>query len=308
LKFDLGYVSNTPNRPLRPLVCSVEVNGTTVWREETGVTKDWQPREISLAEYGGRKILIALSARNQDATGDHPAEAPVWFGRARVDNNPASLAPITGEGLPGPGTILISGPSDEKELARDWRQQVSPANGRNATITVDRGLLSFSGQHYKYEQLLRPLGEGYADLTIQARIRVSPTGCSIGWHPALNLYWARGKYCRYTGGNDQLVIGGIGARTIRLAPRRMAVTDDNLYDFWLKMSLTRDKIRCFSSLDGKTWNQEAEVTRPADCAGPPAFLILGRGQDGEKEYLQNDAKWETGPSKAYIGELLIGRD
>jgi hypothetical protein len=189
-----------------------------------------------------------------------------------------------------------------------WQVALSPASGKDSRIAPEDGMLAFTGGHYKYAYVARPLTAAASNLVAQARLRVKPTGCDAAWNPGLGLYWEKGRYARLTGGNDALVIRGYGARTITLTDRRMRVGDDNSYDFWVRIVLTSERIAYCSSLDGRAWTVEADVPRPAEVAGAPTLLLLGRGMDGPGDGLRNDEKWDVGMWTNYVGDLVVGQD
>jgi hypothetical protein len=240
-----------------------------------------------------------------------PSDMPALFGRVRVDGNPLSLVTLDGAALPKPKQVVFADDFRAAQLDKGWSIHISPAHAKQASIAPEDGMLCFMGQHYKFAYLSRPLGED--NISVQARVRVSRTGCELGWHPGLTLYWGKGRYGFITaggfkGGDERLVIRGCGAKHIPLGHRLMMVLDGNQYDFWVKITLSPDRIRYSSSLDGKVWDTEADVPRPKDYAGAPALLILGAGWEGAGEVFQNDAPHETGLKKASIGELVVGRD
>ena len=336
LKLDVGYpVPQEKSRPdlspargaPPPLALSVRVNGQRIWSEEAKPHPEWRPREVSLKSYAGRAVLLTLSAQ---ATGDRDAapshtDPPALFGRVRVDANPFSLEPPSGAALPKPTRILLADSFKGPELDKAWSAHLSAAQAEGARISVEGGMVCFVGEHYKHARIARPLSD--ANLSAQARLRVGRSGCEVGWNPGLGLYWGKGRYCFITAGgyrapraplagersgdgsgDEAFVIRGCGARRIPLGTRRIAVGDDNRYDLWLRIALSPDKIAYASSLDGKSWQAEAEVPRPKDYAEPPQLLILGRGGDGPADGFQNDERWATGITKAYVGELVVGQE
>jgi len=310
LKFDVGYpVPQEKNRPtLPPLAFSVRVNGQRVWSEEAKPQPDWRPREVPLQRWAGRTVLVTLSVQAIGNRDTHPShtDLPGLFGRVRVDNNPHSLDPPEGAALPKPKRILLADSFKGPELDKAWSVHVSAAR-----IAVEGGMVCFEGEHYKHALIARPLSE--ANLTAQVRLRVGRSGCETGWNPGLGLYWGKGRHCfltagGYRGGDETFVIRGCGAGRIPLGTRTAAVGDDNRYDLWLRIALSEKSIAYCSSLDGKAWHVEAEFPRPKDYAAPPRLLILGRGGDGPADGFQNDERWTTGVTKAYMGELVVGQE
>ena len=284
-----------------------------MWSEEVEPAKGWRPREVPLAAYAGRKVLITLSAEEVEGRNVRPShlDQPSLFGRVRIDNNPLPLAPIDGSSLPKPKQILFTDSFEGSALAEGWAAAISPANGRAGRIASEGGRLCLTGQHYKYAYLSRTLNVDH--ISAQARIQVFRTGCDAGWNPGIGLWWDTGRYCfmtggGYRGGDEALVIRGCGARRIPLGNRKIRVRDDNRYDFWVKIVLTESRILYFSSLDGKSWNKEAQVGRRREFARPPQLLIVGRGAPGEAKCFSNDAKWRTGVQETYVDEVVVGRE
>lgn len=314
LKFDLGYVAPAErHRPSpRPLLASVAVNGCRVWSEEVKAESQWRPREVPLAAYAGRKVLITLSVEATDKRpiDPQPGDPPVLFGRVRVDHNPGPLDPPDATALSKPAHILFADGFAGPELDKAWRVYLSPAHASGSRLFADHGRLCIESEHYKYAYLARPLS--HATLSVQARIQTRRTGCELGWNPGIGLYWDKGKYCFVTGGayrgdDERLVIRGYGARQIPLGPRRMPVGDDNCLDFRVKIELTAEAINYSVSLDGHSWEVETTVPRPQEISGPPQWLIVGRGGEGPAECFQNDERWPTGVVRSYVSELLVGQ-
>ena len=111
LRFDLGYpASEDPKqRAPRPLLWSVRVNGTEVWRERVPPGGDWLPREVPLADYAGRTVLVTLSAEEESDADVSPTHllTPARFGNVRLVNNPRSEAKPDGSTLPRPAKVLL---------------------------------------------------------------------------------------------------------------------------------------------------------------------------------------------------------
>ncbi|MCM8757272.1 MAG: hypothetical protein NC823_02190, partial [Candidatus Omnitrophica bacterium] len=305
LKFDLGYEPGTSgSRHLPPLVAGVQLNGKFIWEGEVTQTKEWQPVEISLVQFAGKTVLLTFSAWPKEGRNVSPGpnSVPIYFGRVRIDFNPDSLEPLKSQ-LPCPGEILLQDDFQVDPAKNSWQVFSSPE--QTGTIKTQKGKLTFEGKHYKYQYLARSLGKSGENISVQARFQVTPTGTDPAWHPGLKLYWSKGHYVSFSGGNEQLVIRGIGQKVIKLAPRKMMVTDDNLYDFWLRITLEPGKIKYLSSLDGRQWSLESEVNRPAGCQGVPTWLIIGRGVEGNNEVFQNDERWDSAAYPSYVSELLV---
>jgi len=310
LKFDLAYEPADRSRSdyLPDLRVGVQVNGRLLWQEKLSRTKEWKPVEVSLQPWAGQIVLVTLSAWPEEGRNVSPGpnSVPVYFGRVRVDHNPGSLQELTSQLAPA-GDVLFSDNFQTDPVKNGWQIFCSPAQVTGG-LKAEKGKLIFEGKHYKYQYLARPLGEEYRNISVQARFQVPATGADVTWQPGLKLYWSKGNYCSFSGGNDQLVISGLGRKTIKLRPGSMAVTDSNLYDFWLKISLKQDRVSYYSSLDGRTWNLQAEGNRPEAFQKAPALLVIGRGMEGSGEVFQNDERWDSTANPALVSEFFVYRE
>jgi hypothetical protein len=92
LRFDIGYptTADAKLKPPRPLAWSVRVNGSELWREVVKAEPAWRPREIPLATFAARKVLITLSAEELSDTNVTPTHTltPARFGNVRITSNP----------------------------------------------------------------------------------------------------------------------------------------------------------------------------------------------------------------------------
>ncbi len=318
LKFDIGYSGIGQRRlSLHKVEASVFVNGKRIWKAEVEKGTQWQPQEVSLKEFAGRKVLVTLSAKNRDDKNipAAPEHRPVSFGRVRVDNNPGSIEPTSGEKLPRPSEIIFAETFDGDKLGSGWKQEISSANGSAGKIEVKDGMLALTSKHYKYCYVYREIPEeDNENISVQARLRVSPTGGASSWNPGIGLYWDNGKYIFITGGgylqkeNGRIALKGFIGREIPLKEDRLSVTDDNFYDFWVKIGLSADKVRCFYSVDGEMWKVIAETARGKDISGTPKMVIAGSGITGGAKYFSNDERWDTGIKTSYILEVMAGKE
>ncbi len=314
LKFSYAYAPEYDVRRERapwPMAVSVLVNGTEVWREQATPAPRWQAREVPLGAFRGRQVLITLSAQYAGDTEVIPApdDRPVLWGRVHVDGNPTKQQALDGAALPQPAQVLFRDDFAGPDLNPVWSRHISPGHGEGAKIEPQQGRLAFVGQHYRYNYLSQVWP---AEATVaQARFQVYPSGCAPEWNPGLGLWWGPEKYTFFTGGvagSDYLAIRGYGPRRISLAPRGFRVLDDNRLDFYLRISLSAERITYWSSLDGQSWTEEAQVARPAEYREPPQLLLLGRGTAGTGEVFNNDAPWPTGINTVWAGEVVVGRE
>lgn len=71
---------------------------------------------------------------------------------------------------------------------------------------------------------------------------------------------------------------------------------------WVRIDLQPDKIIFYGSADGKTWSKDWELARPADLAGAPAALRLGKSPLGR----QMDTYFWSPP--IYFDDLIVGKN
>lgn len=88
LRFQLGYALGQPTPA--PLAWSVRVNGKEVWREVVQPDASWRDRQVSLAAFAGRTVLVTLSAEETSTADVLPAttDRRAYFGRVRITDNP----------------------------------------------------------------------------------------------------------------------------------------------------------------------------------------------------------------------------
>lgn len=84
LKFYAGYPGGAAKRNLRLIV---QVDGTEVWSEILKPASLWQPRQISLSPYAGRKVLITLGAEELGDTDiiDYTQGLTALLGEVSID-------------------------------------------------------------------------------------------------------------------------------------------------------------------------------------------------------------------------------
>ena len=313
LRFEVGYPRPKGHRAIRTHAFCVHVNGCEVWREHVDTGADWLPRLVPLGLFKGRTVLLTLSVEeltSQDVGPSH-LDPPSLFGNVHVDRNPISFAPLDGLDLPRPAEVLFTDFADATQVAADWTMVNSSANqGEALQPTIENGMLSLPGSHYKHQYLTRPLPE--PNPVVQARLQMALTGTSRAWNAGIGLYWSKGQYCFITAGgyrnNDTgFTIRGTGRRTVTLDGRTMRILDDNTCDCWVRIEVEPKTIRYAASLDGRSWTTEVEISRPPSLAGPPRLLIVGRGDEGEGDVFRNDLHHNIPSIPARIGQLVVGR-
>jgi hypothetical protein len=311
LKFDVR-LPVAGDRKGQRLIGAVAVNGLELWREEFVPAATWLSREIPLTAWAGRTVLLTFSAvqcGGLDAFPE-PGDSPLFFSRVRVDGNPDHLPEwLDPLAPPGPMEILFTDHFRVAPPENGWRAETSAAQPA-AAITVSDGRVGFTGQHYKHLYLARPLPAG--ELSVQARMQVSRSGCMPVWNPGLAVFWGRDAYAFLTvggfkGGDEVAAIRGLGAKEVGLTGLRLRVLDDNLYDAWIRIVVRDDTIAYSVSVDGTTWLPVAEAPRPVAGREVPATLLLGRGMPGAGEEFRNDERWETMMGTAYAGDVVVGR-
>lgn len=311
LRFDLGYPASedSKQRPPRPLIWSVRVNGAEVWRERVAPGGDWLPREVALAEYAGRTVLVTFSAEEESGSDVSPTHllTPARLGNVRLENNPRAEGKPDGSRLPRPAKVLLEDKFEGPALQPDWATDSSPAQPADARIGPERGVLAITGEHYKYQYVRRPFPPE-AD-TVQVLTMVRPTGCAARWNPGLGLWWGKDRWLFASLGSSQYVaeLAAQGRREIPLPSTELPVYRERFYG-WLRVTLTADKIQFWLSTDGKSWMPQVEFPRTAAYAGSPQQLLLGRGTGGPSDLFQNDERWPTGVNTCQLGDLVVGRD
>jgi hypothetical protein len=89
LKLEVGYPSAEGKKRVapRPLRFGVRVNGHELWAEQVASAREWQAREVSLAPFAGRKVLISLTAEAADDVQRKPSptDVPALFGDVRLE-------------------------------------------------------------------------------------------------------------------------------------------------------------------------------------------------------------------------------
>jgi hypothetical protein len=288
---------------------SLRVNGTEVWRERVAPGGEWLPREVSLADYAGRTVLMTFSAEEESDSDVSPTHllTPARFGNVRLVNNPGPEAPPDGAALPRPAKVLREDKFEGPALQPDWTVDASPAQPPEARIAPERGVLAVTGEHYKYQCLRRPFPPA-AD-NVQVLTMVKPTGCAARWNPGLGLWWGKDRWLFAGLGGGQYVaeLAGHGRREISLPRDELPVYRERFYG-WLRVTLTADKIVFWLSTDGRSWKQQAEFPRGADYAGSPQQLLLGRGTGGAGDLFRNDERWPTGVATCLLADLVVGQD
>lgn len=315
LKLLIAYapvVADARQRRLtRALRCGLSLNGTELWHTRVAVGTEWSAHHLPLAAYAGRTVLLTLSAeaesgRNVPAT---HTDFPALFGNVHVDGNPHPMPLPESAAPPWPSHVILRDCLDAPELDTSWTRHLSSAHRGQPHIGVAEGKLGFTGEHYRHLYLSRVFP--HEATCAQARLQVGPTGCQTGWNPGIGLYWNGGRFCFVTAGGygskgESFVVRGVGARIIAFEAGEVRVDDSNRYDLWLRIGLTAEHIVYSCSVDGATWLEKARVPRPADCAGPPDVLILGRGGVGEEEWFSNDERWSSNTRTVYMDDLVIG--
>ena len=89
LKFETGYQAKEDKKakPTRPLRIAVRLNGSELWSELLTASDAWQPHDVPLESYAGRKVLMSFSAEVADDTRRKPShlDLPAVFGNVRVE-------------------------------------------------------------------------------------------------------------------------------------------------------------------------------------------------------------------------------
>jgi hypothetical protein len=159
----------------------------------------------------------------------------------------------------------------------------------------------------------RPFGED--NCSVQVKVRGWGGRIAEGAGPGLILYWDKGRWAQFVAGGMSGQSSG-DAFTVKTAgasgrpqpgprePGRIASVA------WLKVTLRPESLEFHGSTDGKAWELVAAVPR-AGLGGPPKLLMLGYGNDGDRDMLRNDA---PAPARSgvwgrscYFDDLVVGR-
>jgi len=152
-----------------------------------------------------------------------------------------------------------------------WETHVSAGN----SITVRDGSAEITADVNSYAHISRPLGVD--NVTVIARIKPSsPAGMT--WCTSLFLLWNGGDWCQMG-----MITAPGGGRLYAVETQGGVTTETYLTECdltqWhhVRIQLGRDCIRCFAGSDGRQWRCLRVIERPAEFAGPPAFLAVGKG-------------------------------
>ncbi|MCM8768654.1 MAG: hypothetical protein NC911_03095, partial [Candidatus Omnitrophica bacterium] len=81
---------------------------------------------------------------------------------------------------------------------------------------------------------------------------------------------------------------------------------------WVKIGLTPETIRFYSSSDGKEWKLDGEVKRGDKYSGPVQFVLLGNGHKGERPHLDNVVTAHFQPTAyspvTFFSDFLVGKE
>jgi len=182
-----------------------------------------------------------------------------------------------------------------------WMVDASPGN----RLTLRGGAVEITANTNTYAHLERPLGRDH--VTASARLKPAP---AISWTTSLFLYWDPGNWCQ---------MGVISREGGRFYVTQMVAGRYDEYDLarcafdewhWVRIELGEDCIRYLSSEDGRTWTEQHGAERPAEFAGPPALLIVGKGYSrGVDPYaapdLDNNYSEPGGPGVSWIDEVRV---
>lgn len=160
-------------------------------------------------------------------------------------------------------------------LEPGWTVDAAPS----ATVTVADGALRIAAPLNAYAHIERPLGTD--NVTASARVRPGdPAG--VSWACGVFLYWAEDVWAMLAvvdhGGGMIYTAERTGERLPLEAP---LMPCDRLSYTWLRVQLGEDCIRYFTRRAGERgWAVARVIERPAEMAGPPRLLIVGKGFGG----------------------------
>lgn len=210
--------------------------------------------------------------------------------------------PVPGAALPRPAKLVsrLCDDFNRREPGSAWKLAASPV--ADGEVTTYRNRLCVKGRDYKFAAAERQLGIDNIRIQVRVERRLKSHSNRVG----LALLWPNGA-CAYAGVNthrrkfEHLV----KAPDQRPKQKHGGPLDDsrpgNMHQLnWVRLDLSPDKIRFHSSADGKRWTQDWECARPAETAGPPATLRLGKNPDGEEARHLPTAEY------VYFDDLVIG--
>ena len=188
---------------------------------------------------------------------------------------------------------------DFSSLDEAWTIAISSKGGKRAGSNCDpyysihHGTLRFFVGKGAYALARRRFDRD--DCSVQVRIRAR--GQTFGAGPALILYWDKAHYIQFTGGGEQMRPHGLDFR-IRSAGTGEVLQPGPEWPIklgtvnWVRIALRPNAIDFHCTTDGRAWTLAGTLARKG-LDGAPRYLMLGCGNAGENEFLQNDAGQAT---------------
>ncbi|NQT11347.1 MAG: hypothetical protein HQ582_01275 [Planctomycetes bacterium] len=214
---------------------------------------------------------------------------------------PGVFAPVTLILEPdmAPAARIASLCDDFSSLGEAWTIAISPKTGKRAGSNCDpyysihHDTLRFSVGKGAYILARRRFDQD--NCSVQVRIRAR--GETFGAGPALTLYWDKEHYVQFTGGGEQMRPHGLDFR-IRSAGAAGPLQPGPEWPItlgtvnWVRITVRPNEIDFHCSTDGRAWKLAGTVAREG-LEGAPKYLMLGCGNAGVNEFLQNDAGQAT---------------
>ena len=280
----------------RPDELLLMVGNTGKTKLSTTVKPNWEKLSLDPVELGVYEAETGLRLRLTDQAGI-PLTIPshelglVYVGRqGRFEGER-----VTSEGLTPPNVLkehsdFLTSPS----LAPVWEKSLH--KGPYASVTMVDGRLMVAADSYGYGHVRRELGVD--NVSVQCLILQPSHGGMDQFSPSLILWWETGELWFASTGFVQAAPGMVDGKfyyaTSTDRKRRGSEVNrtpaPNWYPHmanWVKIALLPKKVVFYASADGKTWKKDWEVPRGESLSGPPKWLILGNGSDGEEPLFCN---------------------
>jgi hypothetical protein len=160
----------------------------------------------------------------------------------------------------------------------------------------------------------RPFHEDSCSVQVKIRARhglygSAGSGGYWGGGPSLYLYWNKGTYVQMVAGHENAMPHGPHVRAVAVARGTPVPISDGEGPVcgtvtWVRISLSAGEIAFSCSLDGAQWTPMGTLARTG-FEGPPAFLLLGNGVPGDKDFFENRA--EANGAASFFDELITER-
>lgn len=161
--------------------------------------------------------------------------------------------------------------------------------------------------------VMRPFKEDNVSVQVKVRARHGVEGGDRGgfWEggPSLFLCWSTNTHVQIVAGHENPMPNGPRIRAFAMAAgKAVPVGGQGPLEgtvAWLKLTLKPDVIAFFCSTDGQSWTTLGTLPRKG-FEGAPAWLLLGNGCFGAKEFFNNPGR--AGQAESFFAELIVSRE